>query len=174
MVISSPETADRSWPGHLDTAPPSRLFWHRCEALLQGMGDYHSWRTWKQGRASDMTCGECINQFINPVPSLGSLIILPVFLSPTGTSNTSPSPPTHTPFPLFTLNKRPASCLHPRISRHRHRRGDFPPRNQTLNPSSVQSRVSLPRHLYVYTAFDSQDNSPRCKSIDISQVACSA
>lgn len=24
-----------------------------------GMGDYHSWRTWKRGRAGEMTCGEC-------------------------------------------------------------------------------------------------------------------
>ena len=54
------------------------------EGTVYEMGDYHSWRTWKQGRASDITRGE-------------KPYTLPWFIVPYH-PRCFPSPP-HTPHP---------------------------------------------------------------------------
>ena len=82
---------DGPWPQHRGTAnvKPSRSLRHRCRASIFDTGDYHNWRTWKRGRASDMTCD------INPLPSLVSLILI-ILASP----RRFPSPP-HPPHTSF-------------------------------------------------------------------------
>src|SRR6266852_4242348 len=96
---------------------------------------------------------------INPLPSLAPLTLIIILASPRHTvsqppPSLRPTPLLHTRTPL-TLNNRPASCLHPRISHRRPRRDGFPPRNQTSILSSVQSRVSFPGIFMSGTTFDS-------------------
>src|SRR6266478_4438918 len=53
VVIFSPQTADGSCPVHRDSAP-FPLIPASMPGTVFAMGDYYSWRTWKQGRASEM------------------------------------------------------------------------------------------------------------------------
>lgn len=88
---------DGSYPLHRATANFSRSFWHRHRATFFDMGDYHSWRTWKRGRASDMTSD------INPLPS-------PWFIDPYHPRLASPRrfPSPHTPHLSHTHGSHPS------------------------------------------------------------------